>query len=73
MTHYLFTFNLRDPRRVLLVFHHPAIVTISSDLLEGTYPDRRLVYMDSVAAVAAHHDTLTRIIRELVSRITTPA
>ena len=45
---YLVTFNLRNPKRILLVFHHPAIAGIKSDWLEGDYPDRRLAYLGSM-------------------------
>src|SRR5690606_21547998 len=41
---YLVTFNLRDTKRIHLVFHNPMISKVKSDLLEGDYKDRRMTY-----------------------------
>lgn len=65
----LVTFNPRAQKQVHLVFHHPAIVTIKSNLLEGDYPDRRMLYLADMAAVHARKATLARIINELVNRL----
>ena len=40
----LVTFNPRATKHVHLVFHNAVIVKIKSDLLEGNYKDRRMVY-----------------------------
>lgn len=62
------TFNHRKDK-ILLVFHHPSIVTIQSDLLEGDYKDRRLVYFESMAAIDAKKMELERIMKELVALV----
>lgn len=64
---YLVTFNLRDPRRIMLVFHNPAIATVRSALLEGDYPDRRLAYITDMNDVKAKEAQLADIIKQLVS------
>ena len=38
---------VRNKDKIILVFHHPSIVKIKSDLLQGDYKDRRLVYLNS--------------------------
>ncbi len=65
----LVTFNPRAQKQVHLVFHHPAIVTIKSSLLEGDYKDRRMLYFADMAAVYAHKATLERIMNELVNQL----
>jgi hypothetical protein len=64
---YLVTFNLRSPKRILLVFHHPAIARIPSDWLEGDYPARRLAYLGSIDELQAHKDELIRVIQHLMT------
>ncbi|HEV2906592.1 MAG TPA: DUF1801 domain-containing protein [Actinomycetota bacterium] len=66
---YLLTFNLRETKRVHLVWHNPAIVKIKSGLLEGEYPDRRMSYLSDMADVKAKRQELTGIARELLSAI----
>ncbi|RYD58592.1 MAG: DUF1801 domain-containing protein [Sphingobacteriales bacterium] len=63
----LVTFNHRDQKRVHVVFHHPAIVQISSPLLEGDYKDRRMLYLENMTAVKSHKKELERIMKELVA------
>ncbi|MBK7650480.1 MAG: DUF1801 domain-containing protein [Flammeovirgaceae bacterium] len=63
------TFGPVKSDKVLLVFHHPCIVKIKSDLLEGDYKDRRLVYFTSLGAVKKNKPELTRIVKELVKAI----
>jgi hypothetical protein len=63
---YLVTFNLRDPRRVMLVFHNPAIPHVESDWLEGDYRDRRLAYLTDMEDVRARAAELQRIVGHLV-------
>ena len=64
----LVTFNHRKDK-ILLVFHHPSIVSIQSDLLEGDYKDRRLVYFESMAAIDAKKMELERIVKELATLV----
>lgn len=63
----LVTFNHRMSNKVHLVFHHVAIVQISSPLLEGDYKDRRMMYFSNMKEVTMHKKELERIINEYVS------
>ncbi|NBB19003.1 DUF1801 domain-containing protein [Runella sp. CRIBMP] len=63
----LVTFNLRMTQKVHLVFHHAAIVNISSAMLEGNYKDRRMMYFNNMAEVEIHRAELQRIMVELVT------
>lgn len=47
----LLTFNLHVVKQIRLVFHHAAIVKIQSDLLEGNYSDRRLMYFSTMQEI----------------------
>ena len=50
--------------KLILVFHHPNIVKIKSGLLQGTYKDRRLVYLNSTKEIKDAQKELERIIKE---------
>jgi hypothetical protein len=63
---YLVTFNLRMTDRVHLVFHDAAILNNDSGLLEGDYPDRRMMYLLSMEDVKAKQPALESIIREWI-------
>ncbi|HEY6503542.1 MAG TPA: DUF1801 domain-containing protein [Chitinophagaceae bacterium] len=63
------TFGPYKNNKLLLVFHHPAIVKIKSGLLEGEYKDRRLAYFDSMKAIRDNKKELERIMNELVKAI----
>jgi hypothetical protein len=65
----LVTFNPRMTQKVHLVFHHAAIVTIASALLEGDYQDRRMMYFKDMEAVLTQKNELDRILKELVSAV----
>jgi uncharacterized protein YdhG (YjbR/CyaY superfamily) len=65
----LVTFNLRATRHVHLVFHHPAIVEIKSDLLQGDYKDRRVIYLRNMQEVKRSKKDLENIMSELVTFI----
>ena len=67
----LATFHTRNPAAVHIVFHHPAIVSIQSGLLEGDYKDRRMLYLRTMDDVQAHKQELASIINELIHRIDT--
>jgi hypothetical protein len=45
---YIATFNLHAKKHVHLVFHNPHIPKVKSEILEGNYPDRRMVYFSSM-------------------------
>jgi uncharacterized protein YdhG (YjbR/CyaY superfamily) len=55
--------------KIILVFHHPKIVKIKSDLLQGDYKDRRLVYLNSDKEIKVAKRELERIIKESVQLI----
>jgi hypothetical protein len=61
------TFHPRPADHVHLVFHHSAIVTIDSPLLEGDYKDRRMMYFKDMKEIEKHRKTLQRIMNELVN------
>ncbi len=63
------TFNPRALQHVHLVFHHPYIVDIKSELLGGDYKDRRMMYFKDMNAVKAGKKELQRIIGEMVKKL----
>ncbi|MCF0041883.1 DUF1801 domain-containing protein [Dyadobacter fanqingshengii] len=65
----LLTFNHRLQTKVHLIFHHIAIVQIASDLLEGDYKDRRMMYFADMADVEAKKEVLERILNEYVGLV----
>ncbi|SKB72043.1 DUF1801 domain-containing protein [Dyadobacter psychrophilus] len=65
----LLTFNHRLQTKVHLIFHHIAIVQIASDLLEGDYKDRRMMYFTDMADVEAKKEVLEGILSEYVGLV----
>ncbi len=63
---YLVTFNLRETKRVHLVFHNPYIPKVNSKLLEGEYKDRRMLYFNDRQEIEAKKTELEHIINELI-------
>ena len=63
------TFNPRNQERVHLVFHHKDIVKIKSDLLQGDYKDRRMMYFSGMEEVDANRSELTRIMKEHIQML----
>ena len=63
---YLVTFNLRDTKRIHLVFHNPMIPKIKSQLLEGDYVDRRMTYFSDMEDIKAKKAEFQRILKQLV-------
>lgn len=59
----------RSKDKIMLVFHHPSIVKIKSELLEGDYKDRRLVYINSEKEIRDAKKELERIIKESVKML----
>jgi len=55
--------------KIILVFHHPGIVKIKSDLLQGNYKNRKLVYLNSMKEIKDAQKELERIIKESVAMI----
>jgi uncharacterized protein YdhG (YjbR/CyaY superfamily) len=62
----LATIHVKARQHVHLIFHHPAIVSVRSEFLEGDYKDRRMMYFESMKEIRARKKELTRIIKELV-------
>jgi uncharacterized protein YdhG (YjbR/CyaY superfamily) len=67
----ILTFGPYKKDKILLVFHHPAVVKITSPLLEGNYKDRRLLYFKNKAEATKNKTELTRIILEILIQIET--
>jgi uncharacterized protein YdhG (YjbR/CyaY superfamily) len=63
------TFGPYKPGKLLLVFHHPAVVKVKSDLLQGDYKDRRLVYFKDAREAVSKKKELARIIQEIIKQI----
>jgi uncharacterized protein YdhG (YjbR/CyaY superfamily) len=63
---YLVTFNLRDKKRIHLVFHNPMIPKIKSPLLEGEYMDRRMTYFSDMQDIKAKKAELVQVLKHLV-------
>ena len=63
---YLVTFNLRDEKRIHLVFHNPQISKVKSKLLEGDYIDRRMAYFSDMKDVKAKKSALEKVLKDLI-------
>jgi uncharacterized protein YdhG (YjbR/CyaY superfamily) len=57
---YLVTFNLREEKRIHLVFHNPQISKVKSKLLEGDYKDRRMAYFADMKDIKAKKSLLEK-------------
>lgn len=57
----------RAKDKIILVFHHPNIVKFKSELLQGNYKERRLVYLNSPQEIKDAREELARIIKESVA------
>ena len=65
----ILTFGPYKTHKFFLVFHHPAIVKIKSDLLKGNYKDRRLVHFKDKADAEKSKKELGRIIKDTIKMI----
>jgi len=63
---YLVTFNLHDSNRIHLVFHNPMISKVKSELLEGDYADRRMVYFADRKDIRAKRPALEKVLKDLI-------
>lgn len=63
---YLATFNLRDTKRIHLVFHNPMIAKVKSALLEGDYKDRRMAYFADMNDITAKQAALVKALKDLI-------
>ena len=66
---YLVTFNLREEKRIHLVFHNLLIPKVKSNLLEGDYIDRRMVYFANMQDVKANKPALEKALKDLIKLI----
>ena len=63
---YLVTFNLRETKRIHLVFHNPQIAKVKNDLLEGDYVDRRMVYFVNMKDIKTNKSLLEKALKDLI-------
>jgi len=63
---YLVTFNLREMKRIHLVFHNPMIAQINSPLLEGDYADRRMAYFSDMKDIKSKKADLVQVLKQLI-------
>ena len=63
---YLVTFNLRETKRIHLVFHNPQIAKVKNDLLEGDYVDRRMVYFVNMKDIKTNKSVLEKALKDLI-------
>lgn len=63
------TFNLRDPSLVHLIFHHKSIDSFQSEIFEGDYKGRRMVFFREAGDVKAKKKELVRIIKGVLDII----
>src|SRR6185436_2566710 len=63
---YLVTFNLREEKRIHLVFHNPMISRVKSELLEGDYVDRRMVYFVNMQDIKSNKSALEKVLKDLI-------
>src|SRR5688572_11491172 len=63
---YMVTFNLWEKKRVHLVFHNGAILKDKNGLLEGSYPDRRMMFFADMKDVKKKKAALETFIKEWI-------
>ncbi len=63
---YLVTFNLREKKRIHLVFHNPQIARVKSKLLEGDYTGRRMTYFSDMDDIKAKKTALQKALKALI-------
>ena len=63
---YLVTFNLRETKRIHLVFHNPMISKVTNELLEGDYDHRRMAYFSDKKDIQAKSPVLEKAIKDLI-------
>ena len=66
---YMATFSLHRTEHLLLIFHNGAILDDQDGLLQGDYPDRRMVYFTDMADVTAKKPALERAIKQWISLV----
>lgn len=63
------TFGPLRTGKLFLVFHHPSIMNIKSEILEGDFKDRRLAYFNGSADIKTKQAEVKRIISETIAHI----
>jgi uncharacterized protein YdhG (YjbR/CyaY superfamily) len=63
---YLVTFNLWETKRIHLVFHNPQIAKVKSELLEGNYENRRMMYFVDMKDIKAKRSLLEKVLKDLI-------
>jgi len=63
---YLVTFNLRERKRIHLVFHNPMISKVKSPLLEGDYDHRRMAYFAGEKDIQEKKAALEEALKDLI-------
>jgi uncharacterized protein YdhG (YjbR/CyaY superfamily) len=63
---YLVTFNLRETKRVHLIFHNPLIPQVKNSLLEGDYKDRRMTYFVNMNDIKTNKPLLEKALKDLI-------
>lgn len=63
---YLVTFNLRETKRIHLVFHNPMISKVKNELLEGDYDHRRMAYFSDKKDRQAKKPALEKVLKDLI-------
>ena len=66
---YLVTFNLREIKRVHLIFHNPLIPQVKNSLLEGDYKDRRMTYFVNMNDIKTNKPLLEKALKDLIKLI----
>ena len=66
---YLVTFNLRETKRIHLVFHNPLIPQVKNNLLEGDYKDRRMTYFVNMNDIKTNKPLLEKALKDLIKLI----
>lgn len=64
---YLVTFNLWARERVHLVFHNGVILNDGNNLLEGDYPDRRMMYFSDMEDIKSKRAVLEGLVRQWIA------
>ena len=70
---YMVTFNLWEKKRVHLIFHNGAILKDKRGLLEGNYPDRRMMYFSDMTDIKAKKAALESFVKEWIKLMDTEA
>jgi uncharacterized protein YdhG (YjbR/CyaY superfamily) len=66
---YLVTFNLRETKRVHLIFHNPLIPQVKNSLLQGDYKDRRMTYFVNMNDIKTNKPLLEKALKDLIELI----